>query len=105
MPAKNKLIALLLIVAVISSSFSRVLMYAGFEMNQKYIAQNLCINKDRPWLHCNGHCYFMKKIQQAEEKEKSDNSQSQKNRLQETDVETIAKFYFHTHLLQLINTP
>ncbi|MDB5151551.1 MAG: hypothetical protein JWR54_302, partial [Mucilaginibacter sp.] len=35
---KYKLTAILLIISIISSSFSRFFIYAGFEMNQSYIA-------------------------------------------------------------------
>lgn len=34
------------------------------------IAEKLCINKDKPWMHCNGRCYLMNKVRQAEESEK-----------------------------------
>lgn len=102
---KSKVVVLLLIICIVSSGFSRFFVYAGFQLNQKYIAANLCINKDKPWLHCNGKCYFMKKIKQAEEKEKSEESQSQKNHIQETFFQLGSNIKFHTHLLQIINTP
>ena len=102
---KSKVVILLLIVCIISSGFLRFFIYAGFQLNQKYIAANLCINKDKPWLHCNGKCYFMKKIKQAHEKEKSEESQSQKNRIQETFFEIACDFKFHNILLQIVNTP
>ena len=73
----------MLLVALVISSFSRFFVYAGFELNRKYIAENLCINKNRPWLHCNGKCYFMKKIKQAEENEKKQQREDQKSRYQE----------------------
>jgi hypothetical protein len=66
----KRLTAICLLAALISSNCSLFFVYAGFEMNNKYIAENLCINKNRPWLHCDGKCYFMKKIRQAEENEK-----------------------------------
>lgn len=77
----NRFIAITLIVALVGANLSRFFVYAGFSANQKYIAQNLCINKNRPWLHCNGHCYFMKKVQQAEETEKKQAAQDNLNRL------------------------
>ena len=79
----NRLIAICLLFALISLNFSRFLVVAGFEANQKYIATNLCENKSKPWLHCNGHCYLIKKIRQAEEKEKKQAREDQKNRFQE----------------------
>ena len=78
----NRLIAICLLAALISSNFSRFLVYAGFEVNQKYIAENLCINKSRPWLHCDGKCYFMRKIKQAEENEKKQTEKDNLNRLE-----------------------
>lgn len=78
----NRLIAICLLVALISSNFSRFFAYAGFEVNQKYIAENLCINKSRPWMHCDGKCYFMKKIKQAEENEKKQTEKDNLDRLE-----------------------
>ncbi len=60
----------LLMFAVLAVNFSTAFVYVGFKVNQPYIAKTLCINRNRPWLHCNGKCYFMRKIKQAEENEK-----------------------------------
>lgn len=73
---------MLLLAALISSICSRFFVYAGFELNHKYIAENLCINKNRPWLHCNGKCYFMRKIKQAEENEKKQEARDNLSRLE-----------------------
>ena len=67
-----------LILITLLANFSHFFVFAGFELNQKYIAENLCVNKNRPWLHCDGRCYLMKKIKQAEENEKK---QAAKNNL------------------------
>lgn len=80
----NRFIAFCLLFAMFSASFSRFFVYASFEMNKKYIAAKLCENKNRPWLHCDGHCYFMKKVKQAEEKERKQAREDQKNRYVET---------------------
>ena len=79
----NRVTVIILLVALISANFSRYFVYAGFELNRNYIAAKLCENRDKPWLHCNGRCYFMKKIKQAQESEKNDERQSQKNLFQE----------------------
>jgi len=65
------------------SSLSRFFVYAGFEMNQKYIASVLCENRNRPEMHCNGKCYLMKKLKQAEEKEKRQEENNFKKGLHE----------------------
>jgi hypothetical protein len=76
-------IAISLLVALIGSNFSRFFIYAGFELNHKYIAENLCVNKSRPWMHCNGHCYFMRKIKEAQDNEKKQDRVNQQNHYQE----------------------
>ncbi|WP_198170131.1 hypothetical protein [Mucilaginibacter arboris] len=47
----------------------------------------------------------MKKIKQAEEKERSEERQIQKKLFQESDFVASAKIKFHTSLLQIIVTP
>ncbi len=45
---------------------------ANYLVNQDYIAEFLCINKDKPELECNGKCYLKKQLKEAsEEKEKN----------------------------------
>ncbi|RVU02862.1 hypothetical protein EOD41_02690 [Mucilaginibacter limnophilus] len=79
----NRLLSIFLLVALISSNFSRLFIYAGFEANRSYIAKELCVNKARPTLHCNGRCYLMKKLKQADEKEKKQEREEKRNQYQE----------------------
>ncbi len=77
----KRVTATCLLIAVISSNYSLLLVYAGFALNKKYVADNLCINRSRPLLNCNGKCYFMKKVKQAQENEKNQESHDNLNRL------------------------
>jgi hypothetical protein len=95
----------LLIIALVSTNFSSLFVYAGFELNRDFIAKNLCINRDKPWLHCNGKCYFMRKIKQAQEKEKSQERQSQKNLFQEACFTQKAGIRFYPLVLQVMQVP
>ena len=79
----KRITAICLLVALISSGFSRFFIYAGFELNHKYIAENLCVNKNRPWMHCNGKCFFMRKIKEAQDNEKKQDRADQQNHYQE----------------------
>lgn len=67
----KRYIAWFLIFAVFTANCARLFVYAGFKLNQNYIAAKLCENRDKPGIHCNGKCYFMKKIRQAEENERN----------------------------------
>lgn len=101
----KRLVVIFLLVTLISSNLSWFFAYAGFELNQKYIAENLCVNKSRPWMHCNGQCYLMKKFKQAQEKEKNQDRQSQRSLLQNINVISTTDIKFHNCLLQIISTP
>jgi len=74
----RRLIAVILLLALISSNLSSLFVYAEFKTNQKYIAAVLCENKDKPQLNCQGKCYLMKKLKEAEDKEKKQENTSQK---------------------------
>jgi len=101
----RRFVAYFLIAALVSANFSRLFIYAGFELNKNYIAAKLCENRNKPWLHCNGKCYFMKKVRQAAEKEKTDERQSQKNLFQDALCTQQPRFGFYSHVLQVMQVP
>ena len=77
----------LLLISMLSSHFSRVFVCAGFELNRNYIEHKLCINRTRPQLHCNGRCYFMRKLQEAEKNEKK----REKENLEKSEITFFAE--------------
>ena len=40
-----------------------------YELRKDYIVKYLCINRDKPQLHCDGKCYLAKRIAAAQEQE------------------------------------
>jgi len=101
----KKVTALLLIATMISANFTRLFIYAGFELNKNYIAAKLCENRNKPWMHCNGKCYFMKKIKQAQDREKNDERSSQKNLFQEALFTQTPSVKFYSQVLQVMTVP
>ncbi len=97
--------ALLLIGLMVMANFSKLFIYAGFEVNQGYIAAKLCENRSKPWMHCNGRCYLMKKIKQAEDKERSAERQVQKSLIQDACFTVSYSFKFHAQLLRSVEVP
>lgn len=80
------IVSYLLMVVILTGTFSRPMIYAGFAVNKKYIAEKLCVNRGKPVLKCNGKCYLAKKIKLAEEKDKKEERQSQKQPFQEAII-------------------
>ncbi|MGI4863032.1 MAG: hypothetical protein ACRYFZ_03860 [Janthinobacterium lividum] len=59
----------LLISLVLLQTFSREVLVVDFTLNQATVTARFCVNKARPQLHCDGKCYFAKKLKQQEERE------------------------------------
>lgn len=59
----------LLISLVLLQTFSREVLVVDFTLNRATITARFCVNKARPQLHCDGQCYFAKKLKQQQERE------------------------------------
>lgn len=59
-------IAFLLLVSVIIHTFSQVVICVNFYANQEDIARTLCVNRDKPAMHCNGRCQLCKRLTNEE---------------------------------------
>ena len=53
-----------------------------FKINQDYISDVFCINKDLPTKLCNGKCYLTNKLKKAEEQEQNQIPQGSKERFE-----------------------
>lgn len=76
--------------AVFTANLSGLLVYIGFQLNQEYITTKLCENRDKPWMHCNGKCYLMKKVHEAE---KNENNKTAKNNLNNLQTSFFQRIY------------
>lgn len=63
-------ISFILLVSYLVLCFNQYLPYFSYWANQEYIAKNLCENRDKPELKCNGKCHLAKELKKAAEKEK-----------------------------------
>jgi hypothetical protein len=58
----KKLIAIVACLGILLQTFSQVVIVAEYYANKDYIAKNLCENRDKPMMHCNGKCCLKKKL-------------------------------------------
>lgn len=49
-----------LVAAILLSTQGMLFVNLAFRANQRYIAETMCVNKDRPELHCDGTCQLAK---------------------------------------------
>jgi len=71
-----RLVLFCLIFGLLSMNFSSMIIFAGFQINRVSIIKSACVNKNRPWLYCNGKCVLKKKLLEAQKKEKKQEIQS-----------------------------
>jgi hypothetical protein len=60
-------ITLILLFAV--QTFSKALLILDYQVNKDYIAKNICENRNRPEMKCEGRCYLCKKLRKEEKKD------------------------------------
>lgn len=71
----KKLAFLIIIVLFIKPVFPVI----DYAVNYDYISKVLCINKEKPAMHCNGKCHLMKELAKASETEKPISSDKKQN--------------------------
>jgi hypothetical protein len=58
----KKFIAILAFAGILLQTFSQVVIVAQFYANKDYIAKNLCENRNKPMMHCDGKCCLKKRL-------------------------------------------
>ena len=74
----KQLTILLFTLCLLLQHFSRVLVFADFNLNLNSIIQNLCSNKNKPQMHCKGKCYLLKKLKEEQKQHEAPTSDSKK---------------------------
>ncbi len=63
-----------------------VIPFLEYVINYDYIVKELCENKEKPALKCNGKCHLAKQLAKASEEEKSGSSDKKQNGKQEIEI-------------------
>lgn len=62
----QKVLAILLLFCLSLQCTVKLGIVAWFKINQDYIAKNICINRDKPQMKCNGKCHLKKQLKKVE---------------------------------------
>jgi hypothetical protein len=87
----------ILFICLLAATFSKWFVIASFELNKNYIARTLCVNRNKPFMHCNGHCYLNKQLQ----KEQGQDTGTESNEKAEPDF----VFFLEALTIQLPSLP
>lgn len=63
----QKIIAFILLLCVSYQCTVKLGIVAWYEWNKKYVATELCENKDKPQMHCCGKCYLRKQLNKVDD--------------------------------------
>jgi len=66
----KNILAFLLAFTIGSQHCVQLGLFAWYNINKQAITEQLCVNKDKPELHCDGKCYLSKQLKKTEEGEK-----------------------------------
>jgi hypothetical protein len=58
----KKIVAIVALLGIMLQTISQVVIMAEYYAQKDYIARNLCENRSRPEMHCEGKCCLKKKL-------------------------------------------
>jgi hypothetical protein len=91
----------LVLIVALALFLKPILPVLDYVINYDYIVKELCENKAKPELKCNGKCHLMKEMAKAAENEKPINSDKKDNSKQEIEV----LFYNNAYVFHLKISP
>ncbi|UCS91789.1 hypothetical protein KZP23_13700 [Echinicola marina] len=62
----NTLFHIWLSIVIVLNSMIFSVIQMDYAINKEYIAENFCINKDKPEMHCDGKCFLAEKLKSAQ---------------------------------------
>lgn len=63
----NRLISVFLLLTLCSQLLLKLGVVVSWKINQDYIIENLCINRNRPEMECNGKCCLQTQLKSVDE--------------------------------------
>lgn len=94
----KRLFIIVLSILILSPSFGSLFIYASFKINQKEIAQTICVQRKSVFNSCNGRCELQKSIKKYADNEKKQDSLKEKLELVYVQNSPGAKFSIITVL-------
>lgn len=69
-----RLLATIWLIAILAQAFSKDLIILNYQLNIRYIVSHLCVNRDKPQLHCDGKCFLKKQLEKDQRHDATHNT-------------------------------
>jgi hypothetical protein len=96
----HTIIAFIVISAFVMQALGKFIIYTDYIINKEYIANNLCVNKSKPILKCNGKCHLAKQLKKQDQKENKSSSSKEKIEVITTQVSGETFVFFEGEFFQ-----
>src|ERR1044072_4935300 len=101
----QKIIAAVLLTIFLAQTFDQSIIILQFFSNRNYISKELCLNRDKPKMHCNGKCYLAKQMQQQEKQDQQSNtSKREKFEVQFFSLPQEVSLTAHSTIIKILYT-
>jgi hypothetical protein len=71
-----------LLIGMLGQTFSKGLLSLSFQLNRDFIVSNLCENRARPEMKCEGKCYLCKQLKSEEKKDQENPERRAENKFE-----------------------
>jgi len=65
------ILSFILLTAIMLQVLGKFIILVDYSINKNYIANVLCVNKNKPKMQCNGKCHLKKQLKKEDAKEQS----------------------------------
>lgn len=66
----KQVLSIVLILVLSAQCLIQLGLVASYQFHKEYIVKSLCINRNRPEMHCEGKCFLKKRLADAEKNER-----------------------------------
>ncbi|MCO6175474.1 hypothetical protein NHF50_10505 [Flavobacterium sp. NRK F10] len=80
------MLRVIVVIAALFMVIKPVIPVLDYVVNYDYIKNELCVNKDKPQLHCNGKCHLAKELGKASEQGKPQSNDKKENYHLESEI-------------------
>jgi hypothetical protein len=96
----HSIIAFVVISAFVMQALGKFIIYTNYIINKEYIANNLCVNKSKPILKCNGKCHLAKQLKKQDQKENKSSSSKEKIEVITDQISVETYVFFESDFLK-----
>lgn len=100
----KKYLVVFLSILIVFQTLVSVGVVVYYHLNKAFITQQLCENRSKPELKCNGHCYLSKQLKKAEEGEQKQmpNILKEKNEVISSTPDELPGIYYPAYTISTL---